>query len=323
MKSIRFVAGFALLALFALSIAQAQDRNLMNLVPKPNKAHAPAPAIKQSAPVAKSAADSCAYTFTSTGNGNNSYMEFCVSVNGNIISFQSPDGIEYLDLGTLSEGYGVCDESTGATYYDYADYGASGFGTATTLSSSATSVKIARTTNDGAWTLTQIITKVGGGTGAGESPYAKIEMQLKNNSGVEKEALLLRWADVDPYDANETLSFTESFDSTYNSAWGYTNYYNSYNGDYNGYGLMIQNIGNPTTTPAGEYYFYAVNWDINSAPGSPFNASSVCDPFYYWSGPTTNNNLGTDEVDGSVLVFYVFDVNAHKTFTSYTRYVAM
>jgi hypothetical protein len=53
-------------------------------------------------------------------------MEFCVSVNGNVISFQSPAGIEYLDLGTLAEGYGICDFTSGTSYYDYSDYGISG-----------------------------------------------------------------------------------------------------------------------------------------------------------------------------------------------------
>jgi hypothetical protein len=317
MKSIRFVAGFALLALFTLSIAQAQDRNLMNSAPKPTARHA-VTAVKQSAPGARSDADTCAYTFTNAGNGN-SYMKFCVSANGNLISFQSPNGIEYLELGTLSEGYGVCDVSTGAVYYDYADYGAAGFGAATTLSSSATSVKIARTTSDGAWTLTQTISKV-----AGTTPFAKIEMQLKNNSGVEKEAYLIRWADVDPFNAVSTGYFEESFDATYNSAWGYTNEYNYYNGDYNGYGLMIQNIGYPTTTPAGYWGYEAANWYVNWSPGSYYDSSaSPCNPFEYYAGPTTNNPSGTDEVDGSVLIWYVFDINKGKTATTYTRYVAM
>ena len=71
-------------------------------------------------------------------------MEFCVSVNGNVISFQSPAGIEYLDLGTLAEGYGICDFTSGNSYYDFSDYGAAGFGTATTISSNASSVKIAQ-----------------------------------------------------------------------------------------------------------------------------------------------------------------------------------
>lgn len=177
------------------------------------KPAAVAPKEQQKSSSVKSDADTCAYTYTNAGN-NNSYMEFCVSTNGNIISFQSPNGIEYLDLGTLSEGYGICDFNTGLYYYDYADYGASGFGAPTLVTHTATLVTIKRITTDGAWTLTQTISKVGGVT-----PYAKVEMHLENNSSEDKVAGLLRWADVDPYNAPANDSYLESFDSTFNSAW--------------------------------------------------------------------------------------------------------
>ena len=40
---------------------------------------------------------------------------------------------------------------------------------------------------------------------AGTTPYAKIEMQLKNNTAVGKEVYLFRWADIDPYPADNFL----------------------------------------------------------------------------------------------------------------------
>jgi hypothetical protein len=54
------------------------------------------------------------------------------------------------------------------------------------LSHDAKSVKIARTTADGNWTLTQTITQVTG------PPSAKIAMALTNNTSVTRQAFLLR-----------------------------------------------------------------------------------------------------------------------------------
>ena len=77
------------------------------------------------------------------------------------------------------------------------------------LSSTASVVRIARTTTDGLWTLTQTITKQ-----PGVQPYAKITMALKNNTGITKDAYLVRYADVDPASGPFTDStFLESFDS--------------------------------------------------------------------------------------------------------------
>jgi len=87
----------ALLCCFAVfATAQNQLSKLPARVPHVSAANASA-TTPQKGTSARSEADTCAYTFTVAG-ANNDYMEFCVSVNGNVISFQSPDGIEYLDL---------------------------------------------------------------------------------------------------------------------------------------------------------------------------------------------------------------------------------
>ncbi|MBZ5656435.1 MAG: hypothetical protein LAO56_14295 [Acidobacteriia bacterium] len=256
------------------------------------------PRIGAGAAVTAAIADTCAYTFTNPGK-NNSYMTFCVSVNGNLISFQSPSGIEYLNLGTLSEGYGICDLSTGAAYYDFSDYGESGnWNPPVLLLVNATTVKIARTTSDGLFTLTQTIAKV-----AGVTPYAKITMALKNNTGVTKDVYLIRWADVDPFDANSTGSFLESFDSSVNSAWGYTAY--NYSGvDTAGYGLEIQNIGLPNVPNL----FGGFDLNTNFPP-------SPCSP--------TANYLGYQaSVDGSVEMLYLLELTKGKVGTVIDRYTA-
>jgi hypothetical protein len=302
MKLKSLVMMTALLCCFAV-FATAQ--NLQNRLPSrvhASAASAPATTPQKSTGV-KSEADTCAYTFTVAGSNNN-YMEFCVSVNGNVISFQSPAGIEYLDLGTLAEGYGICDFTSGNSYYDFSDYGAAGFGTATTISSNASSVKIARTTTDGIYTLTMTFTKV-----TGTTPYAKITMALKNNTAAARDVYLIRWADIDPYDATSSGSFQESFDSTINAAWGYESLDYS-GGNYAGYGLMLENLGVPNVTSGWAGYDLA----INSPP------TDVCAPLDVFGN---NEYFGYQAlVDGSVEMLYFLELGAKKTGTVNSRYLA-
>jgi hypothetical protein len=174
------------------------------------------------------ATDTCSYTFTS-GSGY-SYLQFCVTVNGNITEFQSPVNVEQLRPGgaTAFEGYGICDMTNSNTaYWDYAGDGDSGnWNPPIKVSQNATSVKIERTTSDGAWTLTQIFTSI-----PGTNPYAKITMELKNNSGEAKQVLLLRYANAVPYTGSP---FQENYGGTFESAWGW-----------DAYGLILQDVGIP------------------------------------------------------------------------------
>src|SRR5215471_358291 len=159
--------------------------------------------------------ESCAYNFSVAG-AQNSFLKYCVTVNGNIVSFNSPNGNDQIAQGGFAEGYGICDFSTGISYFDYAYTESGNWNSPVLVALTTGMVKIARTTSDGAWTLTQTITKT-----AGPSPSAKVTMAIKNNSGAQKEFYLLRYADVDPSDANSTGNFQESFDSSKFSAWGY------------------------------------------------------------------------------------------------------
>ena len=166
---------------------------------QPEAAPAPAAANSQLKPRSNATGDftdTCTYTFT-TGAGR-TYLQFCVTVNGNITEFQSPSGVEQLspDGSAAYEGYGICDITNGNTqYWDWAGNGDSGnWNAPVKVSSNATSVKIERTTSDGAWTLTQTISIV-----TGTTPYAKMIMAIKNNSAVTKEALLIRFANAVPY----------------------------------------------------------------------------------------------------------------------------
>jgi hypothetical protein len=238
----------------------------------------------------------CTYTFTSGSTA--TYLQFCVTVNGNMVEFQSPLNIEQIRQGDAGEGYGICDLSTETSYYDYADNGDSGNWKApTTVTHTATMVKIERTTSDGLWTLTQTITSM-----PGMSPAAKVLMALKNNSSSSKFAYLYRYADVDPGQAADTdTSFNEDFDGTLNSAWGYLGY-----GNTDDYGLMIQAVGNPTPTSVGnERGGYA----LTTVP------TNACDPFTDVESPLLN-------ADGRTMYLWSFSLIKEQTASVTSRYLS-
>jgi hypothetical protein len=161
--------------------------------------------------VLSAAATSCSWTFSS-GSGHNA-TQYCVTGNGNITQF-SRAGLEYINAGAVEEGYGICDFSSSAAYYDYADTDSGNWGPTSVVSVTATTVVLRRTTSDGIWRLTQTITK---GAASGTSPgSAAVTMALKNNSGVARSVWLLRHADVD---ANGTPS-DDHFDYTIDTAMG-------------------------------------------------------------------------------------------------------
>jgi len=134
--------------------------------------------------------------------------------------------VSTLRSGAAGEGYGVCDNTGAVAYFDYADYGDSGnWGAPTLVSRLLLSVKIARTTSDGVWTLTQTITPMAG------TQSVRVIMALKNNTAVPRSFFLMRFADVD---VSGTAS--NNFDATANSAFGWNSAFSSTPD----YGLMVQ-----------------------------------------------------------------------------------
>jgi len=187
----KFLFGLAIKVAFCtFSFAQAPDAAPANNPPD-------AAALAQSKVAASRAVNrsamatpACSYNFSS-GAGD-SALNYCVTVNGNITSIEAPELHQNVAV-EQAEGYGLCDQTTGVSYSDFAGMGDSGnWGPPTLVSRTATAVKIARTTNDGIWTLTQVITQV-----AGTSPHIRIAMMLKNNTAVPRNALLLRYVDAD------------------------------------------------------------------------------------------------------------------------------
>jgi hypothetical protein len=166
----------------------------------------------------------CSYTFTS--GSNNTYLGYCVTLNGNILEIQTPFGQNM--LGPNGEGYGICNESPIQNYDDYGVSDSGNWGNAVVLSHDSKSVKIARTTADGNWTLTQTITLVP------SAVSIKVVMALKNNQAAENVAYLVRFAGAQP------PAITSNFwAGGLNSA-----YTRTVQTDPN-YGLQLSNVGIP------------------------------------------------------------------------------
>lgn len=180
--------------------------------------------LTQGASVA--ATSTCSYTFTSGGTATLKYLQYCVTVNGNITEFQSPAGAEHIRVGTIGDGYALCDFTAGQVgYHDYADYGDTdtgpGWAAPVLLSQSATVVKIARTTADGRWTLTQTFTQ------SAADASVKVAMAITNNTAISRTIWLTRFTDID---ADNTAA--NIMDGTAEQVFGY-------NTSETGYGLQI------------------------------------------------------------------------------------
>jgi hypothetical protein len=186
--------------------------------------------------VSAAATSDCQSTFTS-GSGVN-FLEFCVTVNGNITEFQSPQGIEHIREGGFAEGYGICDFSNLTRYTDFADLGDSGnwLDPVRTQPHGANTfpLKIVRNTSDGIFTLTQTFVQNPG------ERIVKITMTIKNNTAVARDFAMVRYADIDANNADFTTLFTNTFDFDREAAWGY-------NPGFNDFGLMLATVPVPET----------------------------------------------------------------------------
>ena len=72
------------------------------------------------------ATTNCQSTFTA--GKDDSFLQFCVTANGNVTEFQSPQGVEHIREGGYIEGYAICTTDTlhNVGYFDLADLGDSG-----------------------------------------------------------------------------------------------------------------------------------------------------------------------------------------------------
>lgn len=235
------------------------------------------------------ATTTCSYDFT-TGSGN-TFLSYCVTVNGNILDIQTPFGQNM--MGTNGEGYGLCDQNIQSGGRDYVDYGVSDSGNwknATVLSHSSASVKIARTTSDGNWTLTQTITKIP------KTSSITVVMALKNNQSVADVAYLVRFADAEP--ANASGGGGDLWIGTLNSALART-----LQTDPN-YGLQLSNVDNPPFS-----YWQGFVQSVNTGPNACAFAFNEALP-----GFNEDNTWGGSQ-PGSIEIAYVGTIGAGKTET--------
>ncbi len=224
---------------------------------------------KQSLARSPQSTDTCSFNFSS--GANNTFLSYCVTVNGNVLNVVTPANQQHL---TVREGYGICDINSNTEYFDYAVTGDTpNWLTPRTLSSSASKVKIARTTSDGIWTLTQTIAQVP------SSSSIKVTMTLKNNTPVSREVQLSRFADID---ADGTTANT--VDSTINDAM----IFNSV-GRGGSFGLALQNVGTSPFT----YLGFIRNTSAALLPCTPFANQAI--------GPLINT-------DGTAVMTYVITI---------------
>ena len=236
------------------------------------------PTVSSQARAAADAPDSCAHLFTS--GSNSTFLQYCVSDNGNISSIQTP--FQHPHSGGGGEGYGLCQESPAVEYHDYAVSNSGNWAAAQVLSATNSAIKISRSTNDGNWTLVQTITKVG------LTSSIKVVMALTNNQSVAKVAYLLRFADVDA-NGNSSNWFVPGFEGVV--GWDQVSA-----GPGPNYGLQLQNAGK---TPFGyqQGFARAANYGPNA-----------CD--------FAANSLGLIEYyDGSLAYVYAGPVPAQQTMT--------
>ena len=213
---------------------------------------------------------------------NKKYLSYCVTASGTILNLTTP-----LDHPQLfnSEGYGICNESPVASYWDYQVEGQSpNWNEPILLSQTATSMKIARTTADGIWTLTQTILQ------DKNTPAVKVVMALKNNSAAPRVVYLTRFADID---SDASLN---NFSATTQAAFGWNASVPF--GTNNGYGLQLRNVGKPQ-------FGY-----LQGFARPTFLPPNPCD----FAGDSAPNPLVN--VSGSVALAYVDTIGAKKTKTA-------
>jgi hypothetical protein len=283
---------FLILALFVVSFTrngQAQDL----------------PGSGGSTTAASSVPADCPFPFVS-GAGR-TYLEYCVTTDGTISGLQTPEGVIWQLIGPNFgkgrwEGYGLCLESPATAYWDYGGSGESGnWLPSVVLSHNATTIKIARTTGDGIWTLTQTFAKDAKTSGL------KITMALKNNTPATHVAYLVRHLVTTASFPIPTANRQKYVSATSDSAFFWLNTSRTETG----WGLKLENV----TTKFDFANAYA-RMDPNGEPASPW--PNPCD----FAGVEADDIRYSSSVPGNLNLAYAGPVGGKKTITSTMIYHA-
>ena len=222
----------------------------------------------------------CAFTFSS-GSGVTS-IKYCVTGNGNIAQLEIPLGIPLISQISQLEGYGICDLSTDIAYSNWNGIEVGAWHPAIVKSHNAKSVKIARTTGDDIWTLTQTFTALKGAPAG-----VKFAMALTNNGSVPRDVKVVRYADMDVAE-----QIPNNFDATDNTAIAWNSLFVS--GE--PFGVVLQNL---VAVPR-------VGFALAQNTADPPDACH----------PVDNSAPGLEQnVDGSVELVYSPTVRPHSTVT--------
>ena len=127
-------------------------------------------------------------------------------------------------------------------------------------------------------------------------------MALKNNSGITKDAYLIRYAEMIP-DSGTTTA--ENYDGSLDSAWGYNSYSDASSNGADAYGMILQNVESPTPVSDG-YFWEGYAQDVITGP-------PPCSPTEYYDGTLTN-------VSGSAALLYFVELAKEKTVTVTMKY---
>jgi hypothetical protein len=239
----------------------------------------------QQAPADALDTSTCSFTFSS-GSGPNT-TQYCVTVNGNVTQF-SRGSEEYIQVGAPVEGYGICD-MTANPHVAYFDYGLNDSGNLapSTVDFLPPKVISTRLTSDGTWQIKNTITKVAANASGPGS--AKVSMQIKNLTGINRDIAVIRQADVD-FLRSGISDFNNDFDSTRNTV----------------IGLEPSLSGLSLTNNTFSFGHAAFVQDISGGP-------SPCDPFAHKAAQPFAG-------DGSVVQWYVLTVPSLGTKTMNMTY---
>ena len=238
----------------------------------------------------------CAFTYTSPA-GKPS-LKFCVSPSGTLNDIEVPVGDEFLTQAYISggklnalEGYGLCNESPAQAYSNYInDYlESSNWNPPTIVSQTATSIKIAHSTSDGVWTLTQTFLP------DTVTPGVKIMMALHNNTSVSRVVYLFRVTSGNgPKFPQSSSSHSRAF------SWIQSRPVENF-----GDGVMLENAS-PLQFGFMNAYVYQTGV---SFPPNP------CD---FASG--ASNSVMLNDTSNGFGIAFVDSIGAHKTKTATVRY---
>jgi hypothetical protein len=114
----KLILAVTVLALCSLSFAETPSATSAN-DEQEAKAALPKKGVAGAVPDSPLATDECSFTYTS--GANSTFLQYCVTVNGNITQLETPSGHSQITVTTHGEGYGVCDVTGGGV--NYSDYG--------------------------------------------------------------------------------------------------------------------------------------------------------------------------------------------------------